>query len=607
VGTQLRPGEGLAGTIWQTGQPQVIQDYDNWQGRSPKFDDSTYHATAGVPLTAGTRVVGVLGVAFAETGYAVAPADVELLNRFGQIASLALQNARLYQSAQDELTERKQAEERLRASEERFRALIENSYDGLVLLGGTGEVTYYSPSHERITGYTNAERAGQSSAALIHPDDLSRFLEDIRQIYQEPGAIIDTAYRIRHKDGSWRWIEGVAHNLLQDASVRAVVINSRDITERKLSEQELLESEKRFRALVEHGTDQVSLLAPDGTLLYENPTSLHPLGYPRGAYLDRNLFELLHPDDVENAMQTWAEVLNGVGTTREASFRLRHADGSWRWVEGTATNLLDEPSVGAIVINYRDITERKQAEEEIRRLNTELEQRVRERTAELEAANKELEAFSYSVSHDLRAPLRTIDGYTRLLGSEYTSALPPEARVYLGNIREGSKRMNQLIMDLLALSRVTRHTLKYQTVSLSNVAQAIAHDLQRSDPQREVEFVVSKGLTANGDAGLLQIALQNLLGNAWKFTSQREHARIEFGLLTGPDGGDAFFVRDNGAGFDMAYAEKLFGAFQRLHTEAEFEGTGIGLATVQRIIHRHGGKTWAEGQVGQGATFYFTL
>jgi len=607
VGIQLGLGEGLAGRVWQTRQAQVVQDYDRWPSRSPKFDNNTYHATAGVPLTAGAGVVGVLGVAFAEAGYTIAPADVELLNRFGQLASIALENARLYQSAQDELVERKRAEQKLRASEERFRSLIENSYDGFVLLDAQGEVSYYSPSHERITGYTNEERAGQSSASLIHPDDLERFLEDSQRLFQTPGAIHSTAYRIRHKDGSWRWIEGVAHNLLHDPSVRAVVINSRDVTARKRAEEALLDSEKRFRALVEHGADQVSLVAPDGTLLYENPTSMRPLGYPSGTFLDRSLFELLHPDDLPMARRTWEDVLASAGVSHQASFRLRHADGSWRWVEGTATNLQNEPSVGAVVINYRDITERKRAEEEIHRLNTELEQRVVDRTAELEAANKELEAFSYSVSHDLRAPLRTIDGYTRLLGSEFESILPAQAREYLGNVREGSRRMNRLIMDLLALSRVTRHALTYQEVNLSNLAQAIANDLQKTEPDRHVEFVVYKGLTAHGDPGLLQIVLQNLLGNAWKFTSKREPARIKFGALTLPTGARAFFVRDNGAGFDMAYAEKLFGAFQRLHTEAEFEGTGIGLATVQRIIQRHGGRVWAEGQVDEGATFYFML
>jgi PAS domain S-box-containing protein len=494
IGTRLGPDEGLAGKVWVTGQPLVIQDYHHWTGRSTQFEGSIYHATAGVPLTAGSRVIGVLGVGFDGAGFTISAPDVDLLKRFAQLASLALENARLYQSAQDELAERKQAEEAL------------------------------------------------------------------------------------------------------------------------------AESEERFRALIEHGADQVSLVAPDGSLLYENPSSSPPLGYERGAFQGLNLLQLLHPDDLERAQQEWAEVLSTPGISHASSFRLQHADGTFRWMEGTATNLVDEPSVGAIVINYRDITGRKKVEEEISRLNAELEQRVRTRTAELEAANKELEAFSYSVSHDLRAPLRTIDGYASLLGSEFGPVLPAEAREYLSRVRQGSQRMNRLIMDLLALSRVTRQVLDRRMVNLSNIAQAVANDLQEAAPDRQVEVVIGRGLAAEGDPGLLQIVLQNLLGNAWKFTSKSGQAHIEFGVLPDPlppfpgatpaqdgSGKQVFFVRDDGAGFDMAHADKLFGPFQRLHAEADFEGTGIGLATVERIIHRHGGEVWAEGEVGRGATFYFTL
>lgn len=223
----------------------------------------------------------------------------------------------------------------------------------------------------------------------------------------------------------------------------------------------------------------------------------------------------------------------------------------------------------------------------------------------LEGANKELEAFSYSVSHDLRAPLRTIDGFSRILLEDYAANLDGEARDYLGRVRVASVHMGHLIDDLLNLSRVTRSPLRRGQVDMSALVDGIVKDLRAAQPGREVEFSIEEGVAAWGDTRLLLVALENLLGNAWKFTSKTPDARIEFGVEKKPGG--AYYVRDNGAGFDANYAGKLFGAFQRLHSAGEFEGTGIGLATVQRIIHRHGGRVWAEGEVGRGATFYFTL
>jgi signal transduction histidine kinase/HAMP domain-containing protein len=228
-------------------------------------------------------------------------------------------------------------------------------------------------------------------------------------------------------------------------------------------------------------------------------------------------------------------------------------------------------------------------------------------TAALQAANRELEAFSYSVSHDLRAPLRSIDGFSQALLEDYAASLDAQAQDYLQRIRGATQRMAQLIDALLALSRITRVELRREDLDLTAIAQAIAADLQRQEPARQVAFVIAEGLRAAGDPRLLRVALENLLGNAWKFTATCPQACIEVGQRTQPDGARGFFVRDNGVGFDMAYADKLFGAFQRLHRASEFPGTGIGLATVQRIVHRHGGRIWAEGAVGQGATFSFTL
>jgi len=245
------------------------------------------------------------------------------------------------------------------------------------------------------------------------------------------------------------------------------------------------------------------------------------------------------------------------------------------------------------------------AEEELHRLNEELEIRIKEQAAQLEALNKELEAFSYSVSHDLRAPLRSIRGFTEVVLERYASNLDARAQEFLRRVSDSSQHMDRLIEDLLKLSRLGRAEMKKQEVEITALAGSIVAELRKAEPGREVEVVIAPDLRAYGDERLLRAALENLLRNAWKFSSKQSRARIEVGRTSEAD--PAFFIRDNGAGFDMAYATRLFGVFQRLHTETEFPGTGIGLATVQRIMNRHGGRIWGSGKVNEGAVFYFTL
>ena len=317
------------------------------------------------------------------------------------------------------------------------------------------------------------------------------------------------------------------------------------------------------------------------------------------------LYEFVHPEDRELVRQAFEKAIE-VRSDYEVEFRFLPRGRPPGWMLGRGRAYYDAAGkplrLAGVAI---DITARKQAEQEIIQLNAELERRVRERTAQLEATNQELEAFAYSVSHDLRAPLRGIRGFSELLLELHAGQLDADGQELLRRACDAVHRMNRLIDDLLKLSHLGRSELQWQQVNLSALAESVASELRKAEPERPVELVIEPNLRAEGDERLLGIVLDNLLGNAWKFTGTQPRARVEFGFTAEPE--PAFFVRDNGVGFDMAHSGKLFGVFQRLHSTSEFPGTGIGLATVRRVIQRHRGRVWATGIVNQGATFYFAL
>ncbi|WP_051181676.1 PAS domain S-box protein [Thermithiobacillus tepidarius DSM 3134] len=372
-------------------------------------------------------------------------------------------------------------------------------------------------------------------------------------------------------------------------------------------------------SILQYAREAILFLDLDGCITFWNRAAAQLYGIARENVLGTPVEQLIAPSWREEHARMRQRILGG---GEDVLCELEHlkADGTVLPVEQSLAAVRDwRGLVMGVAVIVRDISERLERERlqrerleqaiaqvRMQALNEELERRVLERTAELTAANRELEAFSYSVSHDLRAPLRAIDGFSQALLEDYGEALDMAGREHLARVRRASQRMAELIDDLLNLSRITHSEMHRRSVNLSELAGQAAEHLRATQPQRPVTVVIVPDVIAHGDARLLQIALENLLGNAWKFTRKQADARIEFGMRE-QDGQPVYFVRDNGAGFDMAYADKLFGAFQRLHSPGEFEGHGIGLATVARIIARHGGRIWAEGAVGRGATFYFTL
>jgi len=373
------------------------------------------------------------------------------------------------------------------------------------------------------------------------------------------------------------------------------------------AEEALKISELRYRRLFETAKDGILILDADtGKITDVNPFLTEMLGYSREEFLGRKLWEIGSFKDIPASKLAFAE-LQSQGYVRYEDLPLATSSGQNIAVE-FVSNVYLVNRKNVIQCNIRDVTVRKEAEKGVRKLNVELEQRVQDRTARLEALNKDLEAFNYTVSHDLQAPLRHIGGFAEILQEDYADKLGTDGQRLIQQIRAAMQRMQGLIDALLGLSGISSKELESKSVDLSALAAGIiASEREQGSPARPIEFVIADGVTAHGDARLLRDVLQNLLGNALKFTSRCASARIEFGVKPAADESAIYFVRDNGAGFDMANVHKLFGPFQRLHDPEEYSGTGIGLATVQRIIQRHGGRVWAEGATGKGATIYFTL
>jgi len=415
--------------------------------------------------------------------------------------------------------------------------------------------------------------------------------------------------------GSWLWL--LRRNAEREIAERERIGQINDQLEQRVRERTaeleqanlvLVESETRFRMLVEGVTDYaIFMLDPDGRVASWNAGAERLKGYRADEIIGEHFSRFYPEEDVARGKPAKElEAAASEGRFEDEAWRVRK-DGSRFWADVIVTALRDETGqLRGFSKITRDLTLRRQADEAIRQLNEELEQRVRERTQALDASNKELVAFSYSVSHDLRSPLRSIDGFSQVLLEDHGGQLDAEGRAHLERIRAAAQRMGGLIDDLLTLSRITQAELRRQAVDLSALVGKVAEELRRREQDRVVSFAIEPGLVARADPRLLRIALENLLGNAWKFTRHTPEAHVSFGLLQ-TDGAAAYYVRDNGAGFDMAYADKLFTPFQRLHSPREFEGTGIGLAIVARVIHRHGGEIRAEAAVGQGATMHFTL
>jgi PAS domain S-box-containing protein len=373
-----------------------------------------------------------------------------------------------------------------------------------------------------------------------------------------------------------------------------------DITDRKKVEETLQESEEKYRRIVENTTNVIMVTQPDGIISYLSPSSKEIMGYSPEELIGTNPM-IFYPDDIKKVQQALSRALQGE-KGQNFEYRILTKGRAIKWVSHSWSPIFFDNILQSIVSVIEDITERKTTENEIIKLNDDL----MRRSNELAAANKELETFSYSVSHDLRAPLRSIDGFSQALLEDYGKTLDENGKEYLQRVRKATQRMAQLIDDMLRLSRLTRVEMTMQKVDLDQLASSIIDELKKTDPERKIKFITQKKIIAEGDANLLHILLENLLGNAWKFTKKRERTEIEFGK-TQQGQETVFFVKDNGAGFNMKYADKLFIPFQRLHDETDYPGMGIGLGIVSRIIHRHGGRIWADAEENKGATFYFTL
>jgi len=492
------------------------------------------------------------------------------------------------------------------ALRKRWGRILENSFDEIYLFAADNlHFLHVSRGALQNLGYTMREMR-QLTAIDIKPEinatEFAVLLEPLRDGRQER-VVFETIHQ--RKDGSCYPVE-VRLQFAAEESPPVFIAIILDITERRQAEQARLESERRYQALARIAPVGICRSDIDGNCVYINERWCQIAGVRPEQALGKGWSTALHPEDRERVLNEWNQAAKAqVPFYTECRFRRPDGTESWLLVQATAEQDGQSNVIG-YVGTITDISTQKDIEDELRIHRDHLEELVSERTHAVEVANRELEAFAYSVSHDLRAPLRTIDGFSHALEEDCADAVGDQGRDYLRRVRAASQRMGKLIDDILQLSRMTQGDMQWSDTDMSELANETVDRLREAEPGRRVDVRVAPDMGVAGDKTLLGVVLDNLIGNAWKYTSEKDRACIEIGVLE-QDEEPVYFVKDNGAGFDMRYAGKLFGIFQRLHKADEFEGTGIGLATVQRVIHRHNGRVWAEAEVDKGATFFFTL
>lgn len=504
----------------------------------------------------------------------------------------------------EDITEKRRTERDIRVIRDRLQLSIDRMPVAYILWNPSGTVTYWNPAAEQVFGFTREEAVGTGLTELLVSEEFRPAVAEVMDTLLAGGeaSLSGPGINVR-KDGTAVTCQWFNAPLLDGAGeVTQVLSMALDVTESHRTQEEL----RRSEVIVDSSTDMLALLDEDYRYLAVNPAYVKAFGKTRGEMVDHTAADLFGQEFFEAVIRPRADRCMG---GEEVQYQ------DWFDFPDTGRRFMDiryypyrgvGGTVGGFVVSGRDVTELESARAKLHGMNVGLEDLIRERTEELVAANEELEAFAYSVSHDLKAPLRAIDGYSAMLQEQYEASLPEDGQRLLGVVRSNAKQMAQLIEDVLAISRIGRTELVRSDVDMRELAQAAFSELSRLEGDRAIEFSLGELPTLAGDSALLRQVWMNLLQNALKFTGGRETARIEIDCEEEPDHW-VFRVRDNGAGFDMEYVDQLFGVFQRLHYAEEFPGTGVGLATVQRIIERHGGKVWAEGEVDVGATLFFRL
>ncbi len=552
--------------------------------------------TAGISVYTALQLIPVIPQALDLPS----PAQLEKINQqlqqeIAERKEAGKQLQQLNQSLELKVKERTAA---LAKQEAQLRDLLDNATDLIQSVSSEGQILFVNQAWKTTLGYEDTDLHQMSVFQIIHPDEISHFQSVMQQLLTAPGDVLTVETRFITKDNREILVEGNINYRFENGHPVASRGIFHDVTQQKKATQDLRDSKQFLELILDtiplyifwkdresvyqgcnaHWADMAGIDSPEHVVGMTDQQLPWTEG-ERDWYLqcDRKVLTTGHP--LLNIQESQTQ-----------------ANGQQKWRQANKVPIRDATGqVVGLLGTIEDITDRKRTEGQLQQY-----------THQLEVSNCELEAFAYSVSHDLRAPLRAIDGFSQALLEDYGDILDATGKDYFNRIRKNASRMGLLIDDLLTLSRVARVAMQYVTVNLSNLAQELVSELQTSDPNRPVDWVIAHDVTVYADATLMRIVLTNLLHNAWKFTSHHPTARIEFGVLH-QDDELLYFVQDDGAGFNEAYGQMLFRVFQRLHTIHEFPGTGIGLATVERAIHRHGGKVWAEGAVEQGATFYFTI